>query len=458
MRVHVLGIGGTFMGALALLARELGLEVEGSDRALYPPMSELLAREGIPVREGYDPAHLDPPPDLVVIGNALSRGNPAVEHVLDRGLPYTSGPAFLAERVLPGRWVLAVAGTHGKTTTAGLLAWILERAGLAPGFLVGGQPLGFPVPARLGGGPFFVVEADEYDSAFFDKRAKFVHYRPRTVVLNNLEHDHADIYPDLAAIETQFHHLVRTVPGNGLLVVPEGDEALGRVLARGCWTPVERFAADRDPLPGLWTCRAEGETLALAWDGREVARARPAPALQGAHQRHNLLAAVAAARHAGVPPAVAARALEDFPGMRRRLELYAELDGVRLYDDFAHHPTAVAATLGALRARLGPGERLVALLEPRSHSMRLGVHRDRLAQALEGADLALVLAPPGLPWDVAEALAPLGKRARTFPTVEALARAAADLARPGDHLVLMSNGAFGGLHRRLEALLREGGR
>ncbi|RMD78670.1 MAG: UDP-N-acetylmuramate:L-alanyl-gamma-D-glutamyl-meso-diaminopimelate ligase [Gammaproteobacteria bacterium] len=454
MRVHLLGIGGTFMAPLALLARELGLEVSGADRALYPPMSELLAREGIPVAEGYDPAHLEPPPDLVVIGNALSRGNPAVEAVLDRGLPYTSGPAFLAERVLAGRWVLAVAGTHGKTTTTALLAWILEQAGLAPGFLVGGQPLGFPAPSRLGEGPFFVVEADEYDSAFFDKRSKFLHYRPRTLILNNLEHDHADIFPDLAAIETQCHHLLRTVPSNGLVILPEGDEALERVLARGCWTPVERFAADRPPLPGLWTCRQEGERLLLAWDGEVVAEARPSPALAGAHMRHNLLAAVAAARHAGVPPAVAAAALEGFPGVRRRLEHYATVDGIRLYDDFAHHPTAVAATLGALRARLGPGERLVALLEPRSNSMRLGLHRERLAPALEAADLALVLAPPGLPWDVGQALAPLGPRARVFAEAEALAQAAAALARPGDHLVLMSNGSFAGLHRRLEALLR----
>ena len=439
------------MGGVARLARALGDEVTGSDTAAWPPMGEQLAAAGIPVREGYDPAHLEPPPDLVVIGNALSRGNPAVEHVLDRGLPYTSGPQWLAERVLRGRHVLAVAGTHGKTTTTSLLAWILEHAGLAPGFLIGGVPADFGVSARLGAGTHFVVEADEYDTAFFDKRAKFVHYRPRTLVLNNLEFDHADIYPDLAAIERQFHHLVRTVPASGRILAAADDEALGRVLAMGCWTPVERYGVEA---PGAdWSARLEsedGSRFAVLRGGREVARV--CWRLAGRHNVHNALAAVATAAAVGVPPDRAAAALAAFGGVRRRLELCGEAAGVRVYDDFAHHPTAIAATLDALR-RAGGG-RIVAVVEPRSNTMRMGVHAEALAPALAGADAVVAYAPPDLGWDLAAALAPLGDRARVAADHDAVVAGAVAAARPGDRIVVMSNGAFGGVHGRILEALR----
>ena len=455
MRVHVLGICGTFMGGVAQLARALGDEVSGSDVAAWPPMGEQLARAGIAVREGYEPAHLEPPPDLVVIGNALSRGNPAVEHVLDAGLPYVSGPQWLAERVLRGREVIAVAGTHGKTTTASLVAWILERAGLAPGFLVGGVPAGFGVSARLGAGRHFVVEADEYDTAFFDKRAKFVHYRPRIAVLNNLEYDHADIYPDLAAIQRQFHHLVRTVPGTGRILAAAGDAALDEVLAMGCWTPVERYGVEAEGAAGgaEWSARLaadDGSRFAILHRGSPVAEV--AWRLRGRHNVHNALAAVAAAAAAGVPAAEAARALEDFAGVRRRLELLGEAGGVAVYDDFAHHPTAIAATLAALRA--AGGGPVVAVLEPRSNTMRMGVHRAALAEALAAADAVVAYAPPDLGWDLAAALAPLGARARVAGSVEAVAEAALAAAVAGARVVVMSNGGFGGVHGRILEGLR----
>ena len=456
MRIHVLGICGTFMGGLALLAREAGHEVSGSDANVYPPMSDQLREAGIDVREGYDPRHLDPEPDCVVIGNALSRGNPAVEHVLDRGLSYTSGPQWLAEHLLSGRWVLGVAGTHGKTTTSAMLAWILEDAGLAPGFLIGGVPLDFGVSARAGQAPFFVVEADEYDTAFFDKRSKFVHYRPRTVILNNLEYDHADIFPDLASIQRQFHHLVRTVPGSGLLVAPEADADLDAVLAMGCWTPVERISVE--PGTAGWTAHdvepGEG-AFTVCCDGEELGRVSWSQS--GRHNVANALAALAAARHAGVPPAIGIEALGRFRGVKRRLELRGTVGGVAVYDDFAHHPTAIETTLAGLRGRVGTA-RIVAVLEPRSNTMRLGHHADTLAPALSGADRTMLFRPPDLDWDLDAAVAVLGTRCSVHDTLDGLVAAICAWVRVGDHVVIMSNGGFGGIHGRLlDALHRPPG-
>lgn len=449
--IHILGICGTFMGGIALLARATGFRVTGSDENVYPPMSTLLADQGIGVTRGYDPAQLDPAPDEVVVGNVMSRGNPAVEHVLNRGLAYTSGPQWLAENVLRGRWVLAVAGTHGKTTTASMLAWILEHAGLAPGFLIGGVPENFGVSARLGTAPFFVVEADEYDTAFFDKRSKFVHYRPRTLVLNNLEYDHADIFPDLAAIERQFHHLVRTVPGEGLIVCNAEDADLARVLSAGCWTPTEGFSTGG---------AADWQAQALEPDGsrfRIIAAGNPRGEvvwdLIGRHNMANALAALAAARHAGVPVEEGIRALATFRSVKRRLQLRGERSGVYVYDDFAHHPTAITVTLQALRARVG-GARILAVLDPRSNTMRMGVHRDRLAAALAEADLVFLHAPADLGWDPAPVTDAL-ERAAACPDVDGLLRALLAQARPGDHVLIMSNGGFGGLHERLLAALPE---
>ncbi|MGC8503587.1 MAG: UDP-N-acetylmuramate:L-alanyl-gamma-D-glutamyl-meso-diaminopimelate ligase [Acidithiobacillus sp.] len=445
MHIHVLGACGTFMGGIALLARAAGHEVSGSDTHAYPPMSTLLAREGIAVLDGYAPAHLQPAPALVLIGNALSRGNPAVEAVLDRGLPYDSGPAWLAREILQGRWVLAVAGTHGKTSTTAMLAWILDYAGLEPGFLIGGEPLNFGVSARLGGGSFFVIEADEYDTAFFDKRSKFVHYHPRTLILNNLEYDHADIFPDLDAIITQFHHLLRTVPGTGQILVHAAAPALEQVLDRGCWTPVLRFAAD-----GPWQVRLErpdAGVFAVLEGGRE--RGRVTWNQAGAFNAENALAAILAARHAGVPVAVSCAALGGFQGVRRRLELRGVADGVSVYDDFAHHPTAIAATIAALRAKIGPA-RLVAVLEPRSNTMKMGVHRQRLADSLAGADAAYVYAPTDLGWDAAAVLA---GRAQVFADPDALLAALGGDLQEGDQVLIMSNGGFGAIHARLLAAL-----
>jgi UDP-N-acetylmuramate: L-alanyl-gamma-D-glutamyl-meso-diaminopimelate ligase len=450
MHVHVLGICGTFMGGLAALAREAGHRVSGSDRNVYPPMSTQLEALGIPLTEGWDPAQLDPAPDVVVIGNVLSRGNPAIEAVLNRGLAYSSGPAWLAAHVLRDRWVLAVAGTHGKTTTACLLAWMLEHAGLAPGFLIGGVPGNFPSSARLGARPLFVVEADEYDTAFFDKRAKFVHYGPRTAILNNLEYDHADIYPDVASIRRMFHQLVRTVPGEGLLIVNGDDAELAATLALGCWTPRESFGRGA---AAAWQVRA----LASDWSEFEVSHGdahigRAHWDLIGAHNAENALAALLAARHVGVPPAVALEALASFRNARRRMELRGTVRDVTVYDDFAHHPTAIMVTLESLRQKVGAA-RILAVLEPRSATMRLGVHRDTLGAALAGADRVFVLQPPDLGWDVRDAVAPLGARAQVASEVDALARAIAAEARAGDQVLVMSNGGFGGLHGKLLAAL-----
>jgi UDP-N-acetylmuramate: L-alanyl-gamma-D-glutamyl-meso-diaminopimelate ligase len=448
VHLHILGICGTFMGGIALLARTLGHDVTGSDANVYPPMSDLLAQVGITLMEGYEPEHLNPAPDVVVVGNALSRGNPAVEHVLNENLAYTSGPQWLAEHVLGGRWVLAVAGTHGKTTASSMLAWVLETAGLEPGFLVGGVPENFGISARLGGSRFMVVEADEYDTAFFDKRSKFVHYRPRTLVLNNLEYDHADIFPDLAAIQRQFHHLVRTVPGNGRILHPRADAALDEVLAMGCWTPLESFGlGDAD-----WQARlleADGSVFDIR-HGDEFARVEWE--LIGEHNVTNALATVAAAHHAGVPVHAACRGLGRFRNVKRRLELCGVVHGITLYDDFAHHPTAIRATLAALRQRLGAA-RIIAVLEPRSNTMRMGIHRDTLMPSLGEADRVLLLEPPGLTWSLRSAVEPFGEKHHVYDSVEAIIAEVVDSARPQDHIVVMSNGGFGGIHGRLiEAL------
>ena len=449
MHLHIIGICGTFMGGIAALARAAGHRVTGSDRNVYPPMSTQLAALGVDVIEGYDPEQVKLEPDVFVIGNVMSRGNPLVEAVLESGRPYESGPEWLARNVLMGRWVLAVAGTHGKTTTSSLLTSILEHAGLEPGFLVGGVPLDFDVSARLGSGRHFVVEADEYDTAFFDKRAKFVHYRPRTAILNNLEHDHADIYPDVASIQRQFHLLLRTVPGNGRLVVNGADRNLAEVLGMGCWTPVERFASDA-AVAADWHLVADP---AAAYAKFSVHRGERHVGdvgwgLLGRHNAENGLAALVAAHHAGVDEAAAIEALSRFRGVRRRLELRGTVDGVVVYDDFAHHPTAVASTLEGVRLKAGEG-RVIAVLEPRSNTMKLGTHKTALADSLRGADRVFVYKSPEVKWDVGEAMAPLGGLVVVHEDLARLTQAIVAESRPGDHLVLMSNGSFGGLHERL---------
>ena len=458
MHIHILGICGTFMGGLAALAREAGHKVTGCDANVYPPMSDQLRALDIDLIEGFGADQLALAPDVFVVGNVVTRGNPLMEAVLDAGAAYTSGPQWLAEHVLAGRHVLAVAGTHGKTTTTSMLAWILEQAGLQPGFLVGGVPLNFGVSARLGelsgtllgaAGKPFVIEADEYDTAFFDKRSKFVHYRPRTAILNNLELDHADIFADLAAIETQFHHLVRTVPASGRLVVNARDEALQRVLARGCWTPVQRFGTRGEEPGGL---RARGEPHAFDVLRGSLKIARVDWALLGEHNQLNALAAVAAAEHVGIAPATAAAALADFHNVRRRLELLGEARGVKVYDDFAHHPTAMRSTLDGLRRKVGV-QRILAVFEPRSNTMKLGAMKAQLPWALEEADLSFCL-QGDYGWSARDALAPLGERAVVADTVERLVADVARAASSGDHVICMSNGGFGGIHAKLLAALR----
>jgi UDP-N-acetylmuramate: L-alanyl-gamma-D-glutamyl-meso-diaminopimelate ligase len=466
MHIHILGICGTFMGGIAVLARQLGHQVSGSDAHVYPPMSTQLRGQGIELMEGYDPAHLDPAPDCVVIGNALSRGNPAVEYVLNRGLPYTSGPAFLSEYLLRDRWVLAVSGTHGKTTTTSMLAWILEYAGLSPGFLVGGVPQNFDISARLGGGVthgsrhdalFFVVEADEYDSAFFDKRSKFVHYRPRTLIMNNLEFDHADIFADLAAIQRQFHHLVRTVPGNGLIIAPAHDVAMAEVLKQGCWSTVEHFDETANQGWNTRNAQADGGAFDVYW--RDDLMGRVTWPLLGRHNVLNALAAIAAARHAGVPPKHAIAALAEFRGVKRRMEQRAQIDGITVYDDFAHHPTAITTTLQGLRQNIkGNGyagsQRIIAVLEPRSSTMRMGVHQHTLAPSLALADHVVLYQPADIGWDVAAVATTLGPQAQVFDTVPAIVAHLAQIAQSGDHIIIMSNGGFDGIHQRLIEALR----
>jgi UDP-N-acetylmuramate: L-alanyl-gamma-D-glutamyl-meso-diaminopimelate ligase len=475
MHIHILGIGGTFMGGVAAIAKTAGFRVTGADLNVYPPMSTQLEALGIEFFQGYGAAQLDLRPDIVVVGNALSRGSPVVEAMLDRGIPYTSGPQWLAEQVLRDKHVIAVAGTHGKTSTTAMLTWILEHAGLEPGFLIGGVPSNFDATARLGNGSFFVIEADEYDTAFFDKRAKFVHYHPRTAVLNNLEYDHADIYPDVASIRRQFNQLLRTVPAAGRIIVNGEDAELATTLEMGCWTPRETFGVTRNTDGGASeevSVRSEGVRSAGAghtdWSahiaagsaasrfevslqGRAVARVEWP--LLGEHNVMNALAAIAAASHAGVAPALAAQALGLFSGVKRRMEVRGVVNNVTVYDDFAHHPTAIETTLRGLRARVGSA-RIVAVLEPRSNTMKLGVHREQLAPALALADRAWFLNSPDMGWDLPAAVAALGSRASFAANVDALVEGLAEGSRPGDQILVMSNGGFGGLHEKLLAALR----
>jgi UDP-N-acetylmuramate: L-alanyl-gamma-D-glutamyl-meso-diaminopimelate ligase len=451
--VHILGICGTFMGGLALLARDSGYRVSGSDANVYPPMSTQLIESGIAVTDGYDANQLQPTPDCVVVGNALSRGNAAIESMLNRHLHYTSGPEWLGQHILKDRWVLAVAGTHGKTSTASMLAWILEQAGLAPGFLIGGVPVNFGLSARLGEGRYFVVEADEYDSAFFDKRSKFVHYRPDTLVINNLEYDHADIFADLAQIETQFHHLIRCIPGDGAIIRGEGD-AIDRVLARGVWSAVSTVTAASETTTAGWSWRSgpapENVFTITTPDGQAYPLRWP---LIGAHNAANATAAVAAAAQVGVDPADAVNALASFAGIKRRLELLGAPHNIAVFDDFAHHPTAIAATLSAMRAEQSSGK-LIALVEPRSNTMRLGQYRAELGAAAQEADHVIWFEPPGLDWNLSAALDAY-EHQEVMSDIDALLNRALALAHPGDKIVVMSNGGFQGLHTRLIATLED---
>ena len=461
MHIHILGICGTFMGGIAVLAKQEGHRVTGCDANVYPPMSTQLEAQGIELIEGFSPNQIKLNPDIYVIGNVVSRGNPLMEEILNQGLPYISGPQWLSENVLQGKWVLAVAGTHGKTTTSSMLAWILEYAGLAPGFLIGGVPENFGVSARLPQAPkqdsksispFFVIEADEYDTTFFDKRSKFVHYRPRTAILNNLEFDHADIFDDLPAIEKQFHHLVRTVPQNGLVVVNGREDSIKRVIANGCWTPVEQFGADADwqanniDANGSFDVLFKGQRQArVSWD------------MLGEHNRMNALACIAAARHVGVAPCIAIEALGEFKNVKRRMETKGVVNNITVYDDFAHHPTAIETTVAGLRAKVGDfkstGARILAVLEPRSNTMKLGVMKDALPTSLKNADLVFCYGA-NLGWDAAEALKPIKNKAQTFENLENLVTAIAKSAKSGDHILVMSNGGFGGVHQKiLDALV-----
>ena len=453
MHIHILGICGTFMGGIAAIAREAGHKVTGCDANVYPPMSDQLRALGIELIEGYGAEQMALQPDVFVIGNVVTRARSQdfalMEAILDAGADYTSGPKWLLENVLRHQHVLAVAGTHGKTTTTAMLAWILEAAGLKPGFLVGGVPLNFGVSARLGAGQYFVIEADEYDTALFDKRSKFVHYRPRTAILNNLEMDHADIFPDLAAIETQFHHLVRTVPSKGRLVVNARDEALQRVLTKGCWSEVVRFGALREE-PGALRARGEPHAFDVLRGSLKIGRVEWP--LVGEFNQLNALAAIGAAEHVGVAPEAAATALGRFENAKRRMELVGEVAGIKVYDDFAHHPSAIRATVGGLRQRVGL-ERVLAVFEPRSNTMKLGMMKAQLPWALEEADLSFCL-QGNYGWDARDALAPMGAQAVVADKVDALAAAVVAAARRGDHVLCMSNGSFGGIHAKLLEGLR----
>jgi UDP-N-acetylmuramate: L-alanyl-gamma-D-glutamyl-meso-diaminopimelate ligase len=453
MHIHILGICGTFMGGLAALAREAGHRVTGCDAGVYPPMSDQLRALGIELIEGFDADQMALQADMYVIGNVVSRARlpdgspkfPLMEAILEAGAPYTSGPQWLSEHVLQGRHVLAVAGTHGKTTTTSMLAWVLEHAGLQPGFLVGGVPLNFGVSARLGGGKYFVIEADEYDTAFFDKRSKFVHYRPRTAILNNLEFDHADIFDDLAAIERQFHHLVRTVPGSGRVVVNGLEESLTRVLAQGCWSEVRSFGA------AVSDFVAEGEPSQFKVLQAGKAVAEVPWAIGGVHNQLNALASIAAAEHVGVSPAMAAQALTTFENVKRRMEVRGTINGVTVYDDFAHHPTAIRTTVNGLRRQVGAA-RILAIFEPRSNTMKLGTMKAQLPWSLEEADLAFCHSG-GLGWDAAAALEPMGSRAQVGANIDEVIAQVLAQVQPGDHLLCMSNGGFGGIHAKLLAAL-----
>ena len=465
MHIHILGICGTFMGGIAAIARQAGHRVTGCDANVYPPMSTQLESQGIELIEGFSPDQLlqfETMPDLFVIGNVVSRGNPLMEAILNQGLPYTSGPQWLGEQVLFDRHVLAVAGTHGKTTTSAMLAWILEFNGYQPGYLIGGVPLNFTVSARLGESKYFVIEADEYDTAFFDKRSKFVHYRPRTALLNNLEFDHADIFADLPAIETQFHHLVRTVPGNGLIVINGEEPALERVIARGAWAPVEKFGQDQQNAWSLISQEADG--FIVVNKGKEVATVQWAPdsGVMGRHNQLNALAAIASANHIGISPTDAARALAEFKNVKRRLEMIGVANKVTVYDDFAHHPTAITTTVDGLRRRVG-SSRILAVLEPRSNTMKLGVMKAQLPNSLEAADKIFAYGAStgkeSLGWDLSEVLSPLNRkeidRALAFDNLSALVDNVANEAKPGDHILVMSNGGFDGVHHKILAAIQK---
>jgi UDP-N-acetylmuramate: L-alanyl-gamma-D-glutamyl-meso-diaminopimelate ligase len=454
MHIHIVGICGTFMGGLAVLAKEAGHKVTGCDANVYPPMSTQLEAQGISLTEGFGAGQISLEPDLFVIGNVVSRGNPLMEEILNRGLPYVSGPQWMGEHILQNKWVLAVAGTHGKTTTSAMLAWILDFAGYAPGFLIGGVPLNFGVSARLSGAQasdFFVIEADEYDTAFFDKRSKFVHYHAKTAILNNLEYDHADIFPDVAAIETQFHHLVRTVPGIGRLIVNGQEATLQNVLQRGCWSEKEFFSENMNHDQQGWSLKLqEGEDFDILFNGQLQGTVNWG--LNGAHNRMNALAAIAAARHVGVVPTIAIEALAQFVNVKRRMEVRGVAAGVTVLDDFAHHPTAIATTVAGLRRKVGSA-RILAVLEPRSNTMKLGSMKQALPDSLAQADLVFAFSASSgkdvVGWDLAETLAPLGDKASAFSDLTLLVNAIAAQAQAGDYVLVMSNGGFGGVHQKL---------
>ena len=452
MHIHILGICGTFMGGIAQLAQQMGHVVSGSDTNIYPPMSTQLEQAGIQIKEGFHPTHLEPEPDLVVIGNAMSRGNPLVELVLNRGMRYCSGPAFLAEHILPQRWVIGVSGTHGKTTTSSMIAWILEHAGFNPGFLIGGVARNFNISARLGAAPFFVVEADEYDTAFFDKRSKFVHYQPRTLVINNLEFDHADIFSNIDEIKQQFHHLVRTIPSNGRIIFPDNEPHIHQTLEIGCWTPQELIAS-----PQGWEARnqaPDGSAFDVYFEEKMVGHI--AWELIGQHNIFNALTAVAAARHAGIRASDAVAAMCEFEGVKRRLELCGTLNNISVYDDFAHHPTAIATTLEGLRQQVGAQARIIAVMEPRSNTMRMGVHKDNLANSLREANEVLILKPKAVSWNMEQMVESLAGSGKLFDEVASIIEYLQQHAESGDHILIMSNGGFGNIHTLLlEALAEE---
>jgi UDP-N-acetylmuramate: L-alanyl-gamma-D-glutamyl-meso-diaminopimelate ligase len=448
MKIHILGICGTFMGGVALLAKDAGIEVTGSDKNVYPPMSTLLESQGITVRQDFLTSNIDDDTNEVVVGNFMRRGMGVIEDLLNQGGAYTSGPQWLYEHILKDRWVLAVAGTHGKTTTASILTWILEYAGMSPGFLIGGVPENFGVSARLGGSPFFVVEADEYDTAFFDKRSKFVHYHPKTLILNNLEYDHADIFPDLEAIKIQFHHLMRTVPSEGLVVSNTEESNLDDVLDRGCWTAVETFSAANKEHSG-WAVEyiyADGSEFRVLFEGEVQGVVKWD--LLGQHNISNALAAIAAARHVGVPVKHAIDALSEFKGIKRRMQLRGEVNTIRVYDDFAHHPTAIKTTLAGLRANVGD-KKIIAILEPRSNTMRMGVHQGALAESLAVADKVVLYQPENVDWEMQGVLAELGDKASLYRNIDQLVTDVVKTAGSGDQLLVMSNGGFGGIHEKL---------
>jgi len=451
MRIHILGICGTFMGGVALLARELGITVSGSDANVYPPMSDQLEAAGIELQQDYLAEHLDPAPDLVVMGNAMSRGNPAVEYVLNKGIPYISGPQWLAENVLKDKWVLAVSGTHGKTTSSSLLAWILEDADLSPGFLIGGVPANFGETARLGKTPFFVIEADEYDTAFFDKRSKFVHYHPRTLVINNLEFDHADIFDDLAAIQKQFHHLIRTVPSEGLLITPSHDDAIEKVIRMGCWTPQQTIGLNEGQLQAQ-DISDDGGQFDVVLEGEKKGTVNWV--MLGMHNVSNALAAIAAARHVGVTIKQACDALSRFKGIKRRMELRGEVQGVRVYDDFAHHPTAIATTIDGLREHIG-NRKLIVILEPRSNTMKMGVHQQTLTDSLQQADRVILFEGTGIELSLHDVQQQLGDKATVQTNIEDIIELVCSEVQQGDEILIMSNGGFGGIHQRLLTALAQ---